>query len=79
MLSYLGARVLSAETAALRIMTGGEAKYGTEASFTYNQAEKDEYWIFVIRLYLNGVYKEPPQEMLPPLPEIENQNCCVIL
>ncbi|KFM82596.1 hypothetical protein X975_05027, partial [Stegodyphus mimosarum] len=60
-----GAQVFSAETAALRMFTGGEAKHGTEASFTYNREERSEYWIFVIRLYLNGKYEEPPPEMLP--------------
>ncbi|GFT70311.1 uncharacterized protein NPIL_66861 [Nephila pilipes] len=73
-----GVKVVSAETAALRVLTGGEAKNGTEASFTFNRAERDEYWIFVIRLYINGPYHEPPTEMLPPVPELEEQSCCSI-
>ncbi|GIY05382.1 uncharacterized protein CEXT_354171 [Caerostris extrusa] len=69
---------MSAQTAALRIMGGGEENHGTEASFTFNQAERNEYWIFVIRVYINGHYQEPPQEMLPFIPDLEDQKCCRI-
>ncbi|XP_054709337.1 uncharacterized protein LOC129219042 [Uloborus diversus] len=72
-----GALVVSAETAAVRVSTGGEAKHGPEASFTFNETEKDEYWIFVIRLYLNGQYNDPPSNLLPPLTEID-ESCCVL-
>ncbi|CAL1298528.1 unnamed protein product [Larinioides sclopetarius] len=73
-----GAKVISAETAALRMYTGGEERHGTEATFTYNRAERSEYWIFVIRIYINGAPQEPPKEMLPPVPEIEDQGCCIM-
>ncbi|KAG8202005.1 hypothetical protein JTE90_010376 [Oedothorax gibbosus] len=72
-----GVQVISAETTAIRMYTGGEAKLGAEASFTYNVAEKSEYFIFIIRLYINGYYSEPPPDMLPPIPEVE-QNCCIV-
>lgn len=75
----LGADVINAETSALRLRTGGERKHGPEASFTYNTAESSEYFIFIVRLYLNGIFKEPPAEMLPPLPELQKQDCCNIL
>ncbi|GFW58667.1 mariner transposase [Trichonephila clavipes] len=73
-----GVKVISAETAAMRLFTGGEATHGTEASFTYNRSKRSEYWIFIIRLYINGPYHEPPPEMLPPVPEIVDQSCCSI-
>lgn len=74
-----GARVLSSETAAMRLYTGGEAYAGAEASFTYNLSSRNEYWIFVFRLYLDGFYHEPPAEMLPPEPTIQGQECCTLL
>ncbi|XP_055929538.1 uncharacterized protein LOC129960270 isoform X1 [Argiope bruennichi] len=73
-----GANVISAETTAMRMYTGGEAKHGSEATFTYNRVERNEYWIFVIRLYINGAPPEPPVEMLPPVPEIQDQGCCML-
>lgn len=73
-----GARVISAETVAMRIHTGAAAREGTEASFTHNRAEQNEYFIFIIRAYINGLYKEPPTEMLPPVPDYEDQSCCIL-
>ncbi|KAL1421551.1 hypothetical protein MTO96_022990 [Rhipicephalus appendiculatus] len=64
-----GARVLSCETVAMRLFTGGEAHAGIESSFTYNNGNRSEYWIFVLRVYLDGTYQEPPQEVMPPPPE----------
>lgn len=58
-------------------MSGGERKQGSEATFTYNMGEKNEYWMFVIRLYLDGLYKEPPPQMLPALPVLEKPCCNV--
>ncbi|KAK8781545.1 hypothetical protein V5799_017113 [Amblyomma americanum] len=74
-----GARVLSCETAAMRLFSGGEAYAGTETSFTYNNGEHNEFWIFVLRIYMDGAYQEPPEEMLPPVPEVHDTGCCVIL
>ncbi|KAG0443795.1 hypothetical protein HPB47_014518 [Ixodes persulcatus] len=74
-----GARVLSCETVAMRLFTGGEAHTGIESSFTYNNGNRSEYWIFVLRLYLDGAYQEPPQEVLPPPPEVRDVGCCTVL
>ncbi|GIY05873.1 hypothetical protein CDAR_261091 [Caerostris darwini] len=74
-----GVEVLSAQTSALRLWGVGGVSSVIEGSFTYNRAERDEYWIFVIRLFINGNYHEPPPEMLPPVPDVEDTKCCVIL
>ncbi|KAH7976724.1 hypothetical protein HPB52_018657 [Rhipicephalus sanguineus] len=74
-----GARVLSCETVAMRLFTGGEAHAGIESSFTYNNGNRSEYWIFVLRVYLDGSYQEPPQEVMPPPPEVRDVGCCAIL
>ncbi|OQR74483.1 hypothetical protein BIW11_09036 [Tropilaelaps mercedesae] len=76
-ISATGARVLSSETVAMRLYTGGEAQPGVESSFSYN-ASRNEYWIYVIRVYLDGVYHEPPSEMLPDLPNVQEVGCCAI-
>lgn len=73
-----GARVLSAETVAMRLLTGGETRSGIEASFTYNPANMNEYWIYVIRLYLDGYYKEPEPHLLPPPPPVVTKGCAII-
>lgn len=74
-----GARVLSCETQPMRLYTGGEAYQGAESSFTYNISNRNEYWIFVIRVFLDGFYHEPPTEMLPAEPMVQAQDCCVIV
>lgn len=38
--------------------------------------DTNEYWMFGIRLYLNGVYQEPPPEMLPAPPEVLHETSC---
>ncbi|CAG0880495.1 unnamed protein product [Darwinula stevensoni] len=74
-----GARLISAETSAIRMFTGGEREMGPEATYTFNRGDANEYWIYIIRLYLDGEYKEPPQELLPPIPQIQEDSCCNIL
>lgn len=74
MIFPLGADVINAETAALRLKSGGP-----ENTFTYNAGESSYYFLFIVRLYLNGIFEEPPAEMLPPLPEPQKQVCCHIL
>ncbi|XP_067141162.1 uncharacterized protein [Centruroides vittatus] len=74
-----GARVLSAETAAMRLRTGGEARHGIETTFTYNRSELNERWIYVFRLYLDGYYADPPAHLMPQPPTPVYDDCCVIL
>ncbi|UYV80869.1 ZC3H11A [Cordylochernes scorpioides] len=72
------ARVLSVETAAMRLYTGGEEALGPEASYTYNFYTQSEHWVFVIRVYMDGCYEDPFICVPPPiLPE--ESNCCAIL
>lgn len=71
-----GARVVSAETCAVRLFGGDCA--GHDSSFTYTTGEHGEHWIFIIRLYLDGFYSEPPEELLPPMPTQNNESCLVM-
>ncbi|XP_064487176.1 uncharacterized protein LOC135399270 [Ornithodoros turicata] len=74
-----GARVLSCETAAMRLFANGKALTSIESSFTYNNGNRNEYWIFILRLYLDGTYQEPPTGELPPLPEVRDVGCCNLI
>ncbi|XP_023233251.1 uncharacterized protein LOC111632968 [Centruroides sculpturatus] len=74
-----GARVLSAETAAMRLRTGKEARHGIETTYTYNRSEINEHWIYVFRLYLDGYYADPPAHLMPQPPTPVYDDCCVIL
>lgn len=58
-------------------MSGGEKKQGSEASFTYNVAKETYTWMFIMRLYIDGIYKEPPPEMLPAVPPLKKLSCSV--
>lgn len=75
-----GARVVSAETVPVRMYTGNQHG-NTEQTYTYNRGERNEYWLIVIRIFLDGVYNDPPPEVLPPLPTIApgGDECCTIL
>lgn len=74
---FKGSRVLSAETTTYRVMSGGEKNQGSEASFSYNVANETYCWMFVMRLYIDGIYKEPPPEMLPAVPALRKLSCIV--
>ena len=75
-----GARVICAETTSYRVKTGGEKKQGTEATFTSTYLSSmytTEDWIFIVRLYLDGVYAEPPSEMLTAVPDVAQSACLI--
>ena len=78
---FAGARVLSVETPTVRMYTGHQ--HGdTERTYTYNPGNRAERHMYVIRVYLDGDYEEPPAEALPQPPEIVNSSsgdCCHIL
>lgn len=62
-IAYSGARVHGVETVPTRLLTGGQEMLGPEATFVYNDREKNqsrEYWRVNIRLYLDGEFKEAP-------------------
>ena len=72
--------MLSAETVPIRMYSGGQ--YGdTESTYTYNRGERGEYWLMVLRVFLDGIYQDPPPEALPPVPAIQqgSDDCCTIL
>lgn len=73
-----GARVLSAETSPIRIMSGNDRKYGAHSTFTFKHGERNTFWLVVLRLYLQGTYNEPPPEVLPPAPIVQSQNCVLL-
>lgn len=67
--NIIGARVISAETVPVRMYTGGQ--HGdSEITFTYNPRDHEtnhgEFWLIVLRVFLDGVYNDPPPEVLPP-------------
>ena len=75
-----GARVLSAETPTVR-MHSGKQHGDTEVTYTYNPGKRSEHHMYVIRLFLDGEYREPPPNVLPPVPDLEpsQDDCCAIL
>lgn len=70
-------RVLNAETATYRVMASNERYQGCEASFSQHAGEYDYTWMYVIRLYIDGHYKEPPPEKLPEVPALGKFSCSV--
>ena len=80
MFSAVGARVLCAETVAVR-MYSGHQHGNAEQTYTYNPGNRAERHMFVLRLYLDGDYHEPPAEALPPPPVMTESasGCCTVL
>ncbi|XP_015904789.1 uncharacterized protein [Parasteatoda tepidariorum] len=72
-----GARVINCETTAMRLHGAGESKYGSEATCSCSQSERNQFWVYVIRLYINGPYVEPSAGMLPPVPVMQKKNCYI--
>ena len=60
--------------------TGGAGVLESERTYTYNSGRYAEIYLFVLRVYFDGPYQEPPMEALPPPPVIvEDSQCCNIL
>jgi len=78
-----GAKVISAETVAVRVRSGGQ--HGDpEVTMTYDSGERNEVILFVVRVFLDGVYRDPPPSALPQAPvnavaATSEQDCCTIL
>lgn len=75
-----GVQVISAETTVIRMYIGAEEKLKEKCftHFTYKPPEGGyDYFLFIIRLCISGSYYEPQPEMLPPVPDIEVDKCCV--
>lgn len=62
-------------------MYSGHQHGNAEQAYTYNPGNRAERHMYVIRVYLNGDYQEPPAEALPPPPTIQESSseCCALL
>ena len=61
-------------------MHSGHQHCNPEVTYTYNPGRHSEHHMYVIRLFFDGEYREPPPHLLPSLPEVEPaDDCCVIL
>ncbi|XP_066270908.1 uncharacterized protein [Branchiostoma lanceolatum] len=72
-LNAAGANVIFAETVAIKIMSAWSnrppAAYAEE-SMAYDSAKHGEIYLNILRIYLDGMYQEPPPQMLPPMPQV---------
>ena len=89
-----GARVLSAETVPMQLMpaqmkplaipAGGGLTAQPEFPYSYHGGKHGASWLIGIRVFLDGIYQDPPPEALPPVPVMAqaapvNLCCCAIL
>ncbi|KAK2192381.1 hypothetical protein NP493_30g00029 [Ridgeia piscesae] len=78
-LQATGARVISSETVPLK--KGINFQFDPNNCLTVNsKAAQQE--LFVLRVYLDGYYTEPPPEVLPPAPVVgppASLGCCTVL
>ncbi len=59
----------------MRLYTGHQ--YGDhEQTYTWNHGDRNETWLYIIRVFLDRQFEEPPPEALPPVPEIMDSNEC---
>ena len=71
---------MSCETAKIRL--DDMAQNGNpEMMFSMNPGDSKTFQsaMFALRLYLDGVYDDPPPEVLPPPPEVQKPECCILL
>ena len=64
-------KVIAAETVPVRLHTGNQ-RGNHEITYTFNPRQRHEIWIFVLRIYLEGDYVEPPASVLLPPPSIKS-------
>lgn len=72
-------QIVSAETVPVRMFTGNQ--YGNhEITYTWNRGEQKEVWLLVLRIFLNGIYSDPPPDMLVPIStkDIKPSACCTV-
>ncbi|KAG1682327.1 hypothetical protein GQR58_011081 [Nymphon striatum] len=68
--------ILFLETVPIRLNTGGEKHHGAEAAWTVYKGARDERWIYIIRIYLDGTFTEPPPNSLPYVPPVLEKSTC---
>lgn len=73
-----GAQVINAETSLVKVtLVGGGLEFSASTTFNSTDNKQNEHKLYVIRLYLNGLYQEPPPGTMPLVPEIKNSKCLV--
>ena len=78
-LTPLGAKVMSCETVKIRALDGYQ-NGNPEIVYVSDSGDFSKHFILGLRLYLNGDYADPPPGVLPPKPQIQNDDdCCTIL
>ncbi|KAI0217026.1 hypothetical protein LSAT2_031056 [Lamellibrachia satsuma] len=78
-LQATGARVISSETVPLKKVTNFQ--FDPNVTLTVKSATTQQE-LYVLRVYLDGYYSEPPSEVLPPVSAIAppvNIGCCTLL
>uniref|UniRef100_T1IXU7 C3H1-type domain-containing protein n=1 Tax=Strigamia maritima TaxID=126957 RepID=T1IXU7_STRMM len=87
------ARIISVETCPVRMYSGLEARKGPEVMLTFHRRRRrNQYFIFVIRVYLDGEYGDPPLSMCPiayrgwrshpirdPYDVMTSETCCMLI
>lgn len=73
-----GARIISVETSRMLVRRDGT---DPDRTVTYDSNSTVDVWLTMIRIYLDGHYTDPPLEMLPAAPPMEEpkSGCCSIL
>ena len=78
-LALLGAKVMSCETIKVRALDGYQ-NGNPEIVYVSDSGKFSKHFILGLRLYLDGDYTDPPPGVLPPKPQIQNDDdCCTIL
>ena len=82
LLVSLGARVLSAESVPIWMMnrSGGIVQTQPDSPYSTTGGRWGSNWLIGLRVFVDGVYQDPPPEALPPVPAVQpGENCCNIL
>ncbi|XP_070579376.1 uncharacterized protein [Ptychodera flava] len=74
-----GAVVFGAETFEIKLWYYDRFAANIERTIYYESGKAADYFVTAIRVYINGSYREPSAELLPSVPEIRNDDCCLIL
>ena len=67
--------VISAETVPVRMFSGNQ--YGNhEVTYTWNRGEQKEFWLLVLRIFVNGDFDVSPADLLPDMDDKDKDNKC---
>lgn len=67
--------VISAETVPVRMFSGNQ--YGNhEVTYTWNRGEQKEFWLLVLRIFVNGDFDVSPADLLPDVDDKDKDNKC---